>query len=173
MSETASAAIRGSTIPGSIDSISSDSIIGECADGSPYRSDKAWVKIASTPPQGLTMPAAAVEVILMEFGGDGDDRRDGDGVGLAGIGADPVKEVPEVVDAPGRPPRGRVLGDQLDRRVEHDDPRTVEPVAGPRCIDGVDCRVGVGDLVVAVDHHQARDCSGRGAARPSPSIAGR
>ena len=67
VSETASAAIRGSTIPGSIDSISSDSIMGEWAEGIPCKSESACVKMASTPPQGLTMAPSAVEVILMEF----------------------------------------------------------------------------------------------------------
>ena len=53
--EIASAAMRESTGPGSSLSISRDSIIGACAEGTSKQWDTAWVSMASMPPHGLIM----------------------------------------------------------------------------------------------------------------------
>ena len=103
---------------------------------------------------GVHHGTVAVEIILMELRRNGDHGRDRDRVGVLEVGANPIEKVGEVVDAAGGPSGRGVLRNELDGRVEHDDPGAVEAVACAGRVHGVDRGVRVGDLFVAVDHHQ-------------------
>ncbi len=66
----------------------------------------------------------------------------------------PSRKSPRLSTRPAARPVERIFRDELDGWVEHDDTGAVESIAGPRCVDRVDGGVGIGDLLVPVDHHQ-------------------
>ncbi len=139
VADTASAAIRGSTIPGSILAISRDSNMGEWAVGMLYILERACVSMASTPPQGFTMAPRASKVTLVKLRRHVDHGRNRYGIILSTTIVEQSAKAFHVLDTTRSSPRGRMTSPKFHRWIKANHLWTQETISCPCAAYRVNC----------------------------------